>query len=143
MLPLVEELSRGFSDAALWIFGFHNAIRFERVAAQLGFVRDDAKVPGDTRDGVSGRAKALELRVARVTTSASEKHRLREESFAPQRNESDTVEMTRMNGPETHEAVKRSNACTHPVFFVADMNRPARSCVERLGFEKEWPEGDS
>jgi hypothetical protein len=38
---------------------------------------------------------------------------LREESFAPQCNQAGGVEMTRMNSPETHESVKRSNIRSH------------------------------
>jgi hypothetical protein len=54
---------------------------------------------------------------------------LREESFAPQCNEAGGVEMTRMNSPKTHEAVKRRR---HPQRCLTDAQADDPRIAQRL-----------
>ena len=47
-------------------------------------------------------AKACELRMVAVASSASAQYRAGQQCFPPQRNEALRIEIVRMNGPETH-----------------------------------------
>lgn len=103
MLPLVEELSLGLEDRSDGKSGCDNASRIERVTAGLGLVDDDTKVVDDACHGVGGGAKTLKLRVPRVAASATKKHRLRKQGFAPQSHQAGGIKIARMDSPEAHE----------------------------------------
>ena len=105
MLPLVQELSAGLGEGSNRTFRRCDASRIERIAARRGFLGDDTQIARDARHRIGGGAKTLQLRVPCVAARATEKHRLRKERLAPQCNEADAVEMARMDGPESHEAV--------------------------------------
>ena len=105
MLPLVEELPFGLGDRSGRTFGCDDACPVESVAARLGLVGDDAKVAGDACRWVGGGPKTLQLRVPRVAAGSTEKHCLRKKGFAPEGNQAGGIEMARVEGPETHEAV--------------------------------------
>jgi hypothetical protein len=77
----------------------------ERVAAPLGFLqhRVEISVDGCARRGV--RTEALELGVVPIATRAPAKHRLREQSLPPERDQAARVEMARMQRPEPHHVV--------------------------------------
>lgn len=103
MLPLEEELSLRLGDRSSRILRRDDAPDVERIAAALGLRGDDPKVARDARRRLGRGAKTLQLRVASVAARATEQHCLREQGFAPQCNEADGVEMTRMDGPDAHE----------------------------------------
>lgn len=105
VLPLVEELPFGLGDRSNRILRCDDASCVERVAAGLGLVGDDTKVPGDGCHWVGGSAKTLQLRVTRIAAGATEKHRLRKKGFAPQCNEAGGIEMARMECPKAHESL--------------------------------------
>lgn len=127
MLPLVEELSFGLGDGSAETAGCDDASSVECVAARGGLASDDAKVSGDAWFWVRGGEKTLELRVPRVTASATEEHRLREKRLAPECNQAGGVEMARMESPETHESGQRIEirSCdeSQGYFAVADPNQ--------------------
>ena len=86
MLPLVQQLPFGLGDRSDWSSGRDDAGWVERVATGLGLIGDGAKVVCDACHWVGGRAETVKLRVPRVATSATEKHRLRKKGFAPKCN---------------------------------------------------------
>ena len=105
VLPLVEELPLGLGDRSTRTFRCYDTSGVERVAAGLGLVGDHTKVAGDGCHRVGSGAKTVQLRVTRIAASATEKHGLRKEGFAPECNEASGVEMARMECPEAHEGV--------------------------------------
>ena len=106
MVPLVQKLALGLGDRPDTASGCHNTGCVEVVATCGGLLTDGDKIPGDTLHWVSSRAKALQLWMPCVAASTAEQYGLREQGLAPQRNEPDAVEMTGMEGPETHEIVQ-------------------------------------
>jgi len=105
MLLLIKELALGLEDGADRSSGLDDESSVKRVATRSCLVGDDTKVAGDTCRWVGGGAKTVELRVSGVAASSTEKHRLRQESLAPQSNQAGGIEMSRMHSPEAHEAM--------------------------------------
>jgi len=77
----------------------------ERVAAPIGFLQHRVQIGVDGRARRGVRTEALELGVVPIAARASAKHRLREQSLAPQSDQPTRVEMARMQRPEPHQAV--------------------------------------
>jgi hypothetical protein len=71
----------------------------ERVAAPRRLLGHDLQVGADRGVIV---AKAIELRMAPITLRLSRQHLLREQSLAPERNQSGRIEIARMDRPEPH-----------------------------------------
>lgn len=105
MLPFMEKLTLRLGEAWDSALGGDDASRVEGVTARGGLGRDGAKVGADECRGIGGGLKALELRVTCVAARATEEHCLRKEGFPPEGNQAGGVEMTRMQGPETHETI--------------------------------------
>jgi hypothetical protein len=101
---LVRELPRGRQDPDAR--SRRRDLRaIERVAAPLGFpqYRVEISVDGCARRGM--RTEALELGVLPIAARASAKHRLREQSLPPERDQAARVEMARVQRPEPHHVV--------------------------------------
>jgi hypothetical protein len=74
----------------------------EPVSAPIGFLSNSCQISGHDLDGIGLRLKPPELRMPRVTRRFSFQNFLREQPFAPRRQQSLGVEITRMNCPEAH-----------------------------------------
>lgn len=105
MFPLVKQLPARLGQAAA---GFRpgNLRSIEPVAASHGFGADFTQVAGDGGDRVVGGAEARELRMMPVAFGFSAQNFLRQQTFAPKRDEAAGVEIFRMQCPEAHSALK-------------------------------------
>src|SRR4051794_16938830 len=102
MLPFVSELSVAYFDRQRR-FSAGQLRSIEVVAARIGLVDYVMKVGSD---GAGAIAKAFELRVIPIAARVAREHRLSEQSFAPERNETFRIEVLRMERPEAH-AIRR------------------------------------
>ena len=82
--------------------GASDLFRRKAVIATRCFVMNGAQVLSDRTDGRSLCAKPKKLRVMPVALRLAAEHGLREKRFAPQGHQSSSVEVLRMQAPETH-----------------------------------------
>jgi hypothetical protein len=101
MEPLVLDLSAGHGHGTR-ATRRADLSRCERVAALDGLRVNAAQIVRERAERRRLGAEALQLRVMPVTVRATPEHRLRQESFSPQRDQTASVEVLRMHGPQTH-----------------------------------------
>lgn len=99
MPPLELQLSARRLEAAADALGC-DFTGVEAVAARSGFGMHLAQVGGNACNRRRVRAKADQLGVASIPGGFSPEHRLRQEPFAPQRNQPAGVQIFRMEAPE-------------------------------------------
>src|SRR3954451_8062117 len=98
MPPFESELSVRHFDARCFIE--RGQLRpIEVVSARFRFIDHMVEVDGNRSRTI---AKAFELRMLAVAARLAGKHGLREQSFAPERDQTFRVEVLRMNRPEAH-----------------------------------------
>ena len=95
MFPLVEQLSVVRADAALKVGGW-NFGSVEAVTSALGFPGEAAQKRGDGVKWAVVRTKSGELRMMFVAAGAPRKDLLRQQGFAPRRDQSFRIEVARM-----------------------------------------------
>lgn len=81
----------------------------EPVTATFRFGEHDSEISVDCSSGIRMIAKSMKLRMMAITSRATRKHLLREERFAPQRDETFRIEVLGMDGPQAHEQRQRTN----------------------------------
>jgi hypothetical protein len=101
--PLTEELPTCDADEAA-IESPADTGRVEAIAAFLGFGVNVAQVFGDRARRPRTSTKSDELRMGRVSAPSATQHRLRQQRFTPERDETEGVEILGMNGLEAHPA---------------------------------------
>ncbi len=99
--PFVKELASGFADTP-FEFPPTNFCSVEFIPAGLGFGGDGAQEHRDGCPGVRLCLKPLQLRVMTVTTCSAGKHFLGKQRFTPGGHQAFGIEVTRMNGPQSH-----------------------------------------
>lgn len=101
MVPLELELSRpDFQREHVW--GDDDSGCVEAVPTAIGLVPNSVKICRDCGDRFRSIPKAIQLRMPPVSVGLPQEHLLSEQSLAPQRGESLTVQILRMQTPESH-----------------------------------------
>jgi hypothetical protein len=77
-------------------------VGIKAITAACGLVVNDTEVSVDRRHGRRRPPEALELWMVAIPTGRSGEHCLREQSFAPEGDQAASVQIGRVNGPESH-----------------------------------------
>jgi hypothetical protein len=102
MRPLIVELASR-DDERFDIATSADFPGVEAIAAPIGFEMYGAKIGGDMFVRRRRLGKAGELRMIPVAARQAGEHGLCKQGLAPQGNEAFGVEVSRMNGPESHD----------------------------------------
>jgi len=102
MAPLVRYLPETDLDDSLRS-GARDLAAVEAVSPLLCFFVDNAQVLRDRLHGSATVAKANELRMMAVSSSATPKNGLRQQPLPPERDEPPRIEITRMQSPKPHD----------------------------------------
>jgi len=101
MLPLVLELP-GRADDADPTANRPDLAGIERIASATRFQQNRGQVCVDRRSWRVVLPKSMQLRVAAITPGFASQHRLRQQGFSPKRHETLRIQVSRMDGPESH-----------------------------------------
>jgi hypothetical protein len=104
MFPFILQLSAGDGE---WLHAGRGAASYalgiEAIAPERGFGMDQPQVSRDVSPGSAGFLEALELGMVLITLGLAREHGLCEQCFTPESNQSLRIQVSGMEGPETHD----------------------------------------
>lgn len=102
VLPLKEQLPPTHLNRRCLV-GAADLRRVEFVAPPIRFHSDGAKIGSDERERLGMIAEALELGMLAIAACTARQNLLRQERFPPQGDEPDSVQVLRVQAPESHQ----------------------------------------
>jgi hypothetical protein len=114
MSPLVFELAARDPDAP-GTARTGDPLRLELVAAPRSFLLHRVQVRGDAPERRQVGPESGQLRVMPVSLRPAPKHRLRQQALAPQRDQAAAVQISWVEGPDSHARIRETSApCRAP-----------------------------